>query len=61
VMVAATVLVACGHAGSRFRPFPKPGRFLLTAVADVPLIGAYLSGRVVGSTRHVMSHRQGLR
>lgn len=48
---ALTTSVAFAHAYSRFDPLRHPGRWLAAAVANVPLIGAYLVGRTVGTVR----------
>jgi glycosyltransferase involved in cell wall biosynthesis len=40
--------VWAGHALTRFRLLPAPGRFLAAALLDLPLITAYLAGRVAG-------------
>lgn len=37
-----------GHALTRFRIFPSPLRFALAALLDMPVIAAYLTGRLVG-------------
>jgi glycosyltransferase involved in cell wall biosynthesis len=46
--VAALLAVWAGHVLTRFDPLPSPGRFLAAALLDLPLIGAYLTGRLIG-------------
>ena len=43
-----TIVVAIGHTASRFRPWPRAGRWVVAATLDVPIIAAYLAGRTVG-------------
>lgn len=47
-VLAMTALISLGHTISRFRIFPKPFRWGLSAVANFPLITAYLAGRTWG-------------
>jgi glycosyltransferase involved in cell wall biosynthesis len=42
------VAVWAGHVFTRFRPLPSPLRFLAAALLDLPLVAAYLAGRLVG-------------
>ena len=42
----ALFAVWAGHVLTRFNPLPSPGRFLAAALLDLPLIGAYLAGRL---------------
>ncbi len=59
VPLIATVVAAFVHVATRFSLRPSPLRWLAAAVADVPLMGAYLIGRAVGLTRLRRLHRRG--
>jgi len=47
-IVACTVVIAIGHAASRFRLRPRTMRWLAAAALDVPLVTMYLAGRTAG-------------
>lgn len=44
-------LAGVGHVATRFHYRPRPLAFLAAALANIPLIGAYLTGRVIGTLR----------
>ena len=44
---AALALVWLGHVATRFRPLPSPLRFAAAALLDLPLVAAYLLGRLI--------------
>jgi len=48
IPLAVTSAVTLGHAYTRFNPLPNPLRWSLAALADIPLITAYLTGRLLG-------------
>lgn len=48
---ALSTAIAFAHAFSRFDPSRRTGRWLLAAVANIPLMTGYLIGRTVGTTK----------
>ena len=51
VSFLTTSAVAFGHAYSRFDPARHPLRWMAAAVANIPLMNAYLVGRTIGTGR----------
>ena len=58
-IVAMTLLVDAAFIWSRFAPWPRPARFLLTLVISPPMMVAYLLGRTAGLGRALWRRGRG--